>query len=211
MQPWTIEYGTLWALETGNGLPPPCPARVETEFSEIANDDLEELAAAMNLPTPEPIQQRLQGQRRCFCLKIEGQIVTYGWVTRGVECVGELERTFHLHDNEAYIWDCRTDPNWRGKRLYSALLSHLIYRLNDEGIPRIWIGASRQNRPSVQGFVNAGFQPVIDCTYGRFYRLSLLWMHQPLSAPHPLVPAAYRILLNEHERRLGQLFIGYKQ
>jgi len=211
MQLWTTEYGTLWALETGNGLPPLCPARVEVTFAEVGDDDIGDLTAAMSLPTPEPIWQRLRGQRRCFCLKVDGQIATYGWVTRGVECVGELERKFHLHENEAYIWDCYTVPAWRGQRFYSALLSHIIYRLRDEDVPRIWIGASRQNRPSISGFANAGIQPVVDCTYGRFYRLSLLWIHQPFSTRHPLIPAAYRVLLNEHERRLGQLLIGYKR
>jgi ribosomal protein S18 acetylase RimI-like enzyme len=208
---WAVEYGTLWAWETGNGLPPFCPARLEVEFQEIGIADLADLAAAMNLPTPAPIQQRLQGNRRCFSLKAAGQIITYGWVTFGVERVGELERQFHLHDDEAYIWDCGTVPAWRGQRGYSALLSQIIYRLHAEGIPRIWIGASRQNQPSIQGFANAGFQPVIDLAYRRFFRLTLLWFRVAPNAVPALVSAAYRILLNEHERRLGQLAIGYKR
>lgn len=228
MQPWTTEYGTLWALETGNGLPPVCPARVEVEFEEVGDDDIDDLVAAMDLPSSTPIRQRLQGPRRCFCLKVDGKargakpglahsqrsggtIATYGWVTHGVEYVGELERKFHLQDNEAYIWDCHTAPAWRGQRFYSALLSHIIYQLHDEGVSRIWIGASRQNRPSIRGFANAGFQPVVDCTYHRFLRLSILWVHQPLSTRHPLIPDAYRILVNEHERRFGQLIVGYQQ
>lgn len=211
MQPWTTEYGTLWVLETNDSLPPMCPARVEVTFAEVEAADIDELAAAMNLSTPEPIQQRLQGGRRCFSLKVAGQIVTYGWVTRGVEFVGELERKFHLCDDEAYIWDCGTVPAWRGQRCYSALLSRLIYRLHHEGIARIWIGASRQNQPSVRGFANAGFQQIIDLTYWRFYHLTILWFQEAPTAPAPLVSAAYRILLNSHERRFGPLAIGYKR
>ena len=211
MQPWVVEYGTFWALETNHGLPPICPARVEVAFEEVGSADLDDLALAMNLPTSEPIQRRLQGNRRCFNLRIAGQIAAYGWVTRGVECVGELERQFHLHDDEAYIWDCGTVPAWRRQRCYSALLSCLIYRLHREGIPRIWIGASRQNQPSILGIANAGFQQVVDLTYRRFYRLTLLWFREAPTALPPLVSAAYRILLNEHERRFGQLAIGYKR
>ena len=211
MPPWAVEYGTLWAWEAGNGLPPLCLARVAVEFNEVGLADLADLAAAMNLPTPAPIRQRLQGNRRCFSLRAAGQIITYGWVTFGVERVGELERQFHLHDDEAYIWDCGTAPAWRGQRGYSALLSQIIYRLHAEGIPRIWIGASRQNQPSIQGFVNAGFQPVIDLAYRRFFRLTLLWFRVAPNAAPALVSAAYRILLNEHERRWGQLAIGYKR
>jgi GNAT superfamily N-acetyltransferase len=211
MQPWAIEYGTLWALEVQAGLPPVCPAGVEVTFEEVGLAHIADLAVAMNLPTPEPIRQRLDSNRRCFSLRLAGQIVSYGWVTRGVECVGELERQFHLRDDEAYIWDCGTVPAWRGQRCYSALLSHLIYRLHHEGIPRIWIGASRQNQPSIQGIANAGFQRVIDLTYRRFFFLTFIRFQEAPTAQPSLISAAYRILLNDHERRFGPLAIGYNR
>lgn len=223
MRPWTTEYGTLWALETSEGLPPRCQARIEVTCEEIGDDDVGELAAAMGLPNSEPIKQRFQGngrpqgKRRCFCLRIAGRadsvpdqtIAAYGWVTHGVERVGELERQFNLCDDEAYIWDCVTLPAWRGQRLYSALLSHLIYQLHGEEVPRIWIGASRQNKPSIRGIANAGFQHVVDVTYHRLLRLTFFWIHEALSARRPLLAAAYRILINEHEWRLGRLAVGF--
>jgi ribosomal protein S18 acetylase RimI-like enzyme len=211
MRPWTSEDGTFWVWETGNGLPPICAARVEVKFSEVGAADIDELAVAMNLPTPEPIQQRFQGNRRCFSLRVAGQIATYGWVTYGPECVGELEREFHLHDDEAYIWDCHTAPAWRGQRLYSALLSQMLYRLHQEGVPRIWIGASRHNQPSVRGIANAGFKRVVDLSYRRFFCLTVLWFREAPDALPRLVSAAYRILLNSNERRFGSLALGYKR
>jgi len=209
-QPRAVEDGTLWALETSDGLPPLCQARVATKFEEVGAGDLDSLAAAMNLPTPEPVRQRLHSGRRCFILKVGDEIATYGWVTHGVECVGELERQFYLHDDEAYIWDCSTVPAWRGQRCYSALLSQIIYRLHGESVARLWIGASRQNHPSVRAFANAGFNRIVDVVYRRFYRLTLMWIQSADSAPGPLVSAAYRILRNEHERRVGPLLIGFK-
>lgn len=212
-QLWTTEFGTLWALETAERLPPPIPARVPVTFAEARAADLPELAAAMGLATTVKLQKRLQGhgqnRRRCFLIRESGgTIAAYGWVTHGVECVGELERIFHLQSNEAYLWDFVTEPAWRGQRLYSALLSYIIYQLHREGVPRIWIGAGRQNRPSVRGIANAGFDHVVDVNYYRLSRLSLFWMHKALSAPNPLVAEAYRIMLNEHERRIGRLFLG---
>lgn len=203
------EDGTLWVLEPGMGLPPPCPARVEVTFREVGTADLPTLTAAMNLPTPAVIQQRLESGRRCFALWVGDQIASYGWVTHGVESVGELERRFNLHDDEAYIWDCGTLPDWRQKRCYSALLSGIIYQLHREGVARIWIGAGRPNKASIQGFANAGFRPVIECDYRRYGRLTLLWIRPVGDAPADLVTAAYRILLNEHEQRLGRLAVGY--
>jgi len=209
MRLWTREHGTLWAIGVEDRLPRACSARVATEFAEVCGDQLDELASAMNLPNPDLIQQRLQGNRRCFSLRIDGRIAAYAWVTRGAECVGELERRFYLRDDEAYIWDCATLPAWRGKRCYSALLSQLIHQLHREGAVCVWIGASRQNRASTSGFVNAGFSPVIDLTYCRIYRLTLMWIY-PTTARRSLVAAAYRILLNAHERRFGSLVLGYK-
>jgi GNAT superfamily N-acetyltransferase len=203
------EDGTLWVLEPGSGLPPPCPARIEVEFREIGAADLPSLTAAMNFATPDVIQQRWENGRRSFGLWVDGRIASYGWVTQGVESVGELERRFNLHDNEAYIWDCGTRPAWREQRCYSALLSHIIYQLHEEGVARIWIGAGRQNGASIRGFANAGFRPVVECDYRRYYRLTLLWVRPVAAASDRLVSAAYRILVNDHERWLGRLAIGY--
>lgn len=210
MQHWAVERGTFWVVETGGDLPPVCQAGIEVVFREASPEDTADLTAAMCLPTSELVEQRFSTSRRCFILKAAGRIVSYGWVTLGPEAVGELERTFNLHSDEAYIWDCGTISSQRGQHCYSTLLSGIIYQLAGEGIPCIWIGASRQNQPSVRGFINAGFQPVMDLTYRRFYRLKLLWFQAAASAPAQLISAAYRILLNRGEYRLGPLALGYR-
>jgi GNAT superfamily N-acetyltransferase len=210
MKLWTTEYGTLWVLQPGKELPPPCEAKLAVSFAEASLANVDELTQAMNRDDPVEIRLRLQNGRRCFLWRTGGQqIVSYGWVTQGKELVGELERQFNLCPDEAYIWDCGTRPEWRGQRLYSALLSQIVYRLHEESVPRIWIGASRLNQPSIQGFANAGFQHVVDVTYRRFWRLTLLWIHQAQSEKRPLTSAAYRILINDHERRYGRLAIGF--
>jgi ribosomal protein S18 acetylase RimI-like enzyme len=211
MQLWKRERGTLWAIDAEDQLPPLCSARAQAEFAELHPDQLAELAGAMHLPSIELIQERLQSGRRAFILRAAGQIAAYGWVTRGVECVGELERQFHLRDDEAYVWDCGTVAAWRGQRFYSALLSQLIRELFHEDTRRIWIGASRHNQASISGIVNAGFKHVVDLTYWRAWRLTAMWFSQVASGPSPIVAAAYRILLSAGERRFGRLALGYKR
>jgi GNAT superfamily N-acetyltransferase len=199
----------LWAIEPEAGLPPRCPARVAVTFREMGVRDVPDLAVAMNLPSPGVIEERLANGRRCFGLWAEGRIACYGWVTHGAESVGELERRFNLEDDEAYIWDCGTLPDWQEQRCYSALLSHLIYRLHEEGVRRIWIGAGRPNKPSIQGFANAGFRPVMECDYRRWYGLTMMWFRPMVGASPELVAAGYRILVNEHEWRVGRVAVGY--
>lgn len=207
---WAFERGTLWVLELSDETPsilPRCPAT----FGEVQRECVESLAIANGLPDPEPILRRLDTGRRCFVAWLAGQIAAFGWLTRGPEWVGELEREFHIQADEAYIWDCATLPAYRGQRLYSALLSHITTKLRGEGVRRVWIGASLDNQLSLRGFANAGFQPVVRLTYTRLFNLSCMWLTRYPTAPDPLVNAACRVLIAKHEHTVGFLVIGYSK
>ncbi len=206
-----VEHGTLWVFETVENKPDLCDTRVHATFEEIRSTETDALAEAMGISVADLKRERFIGNRRCFVLKVGGQIATYGWVSHGAEAVGELERTFQLRETDAYIWDCVTLPDYRGMRCYSVFLSHVMSQLHKEGTPRIWIGASQQNTPSVKGFVNAGFSHVLDLTYRRLGPLTLLWFSRLNRATPHLVNAAYQILVNPHERRIGPLAVGYKR
>jgi GNAT superfamily N-acetyltransferase len=190
-------------------MPAPCEPRAPVAFAELGPAEIDGLAAALGQPDPAPLRERLAGRRRCFVLRADEQIAAYGWATRGVEAVGELERRFFLRDDEAYIWDCGTLPAWRGRRLYSALVSRVARQLAGEGLARIWIGASLQNQPSIAGIANAGFAHVLDLSYRRLWRLSAMWVRRA-SAARPLMADAYRLLIQPHERRAGRLILGYR-
>lgn len=209
MQPWTAEFGTFWAIEPEKGLPPVYSADVEVIFEEVATADIGNLTQAMSLPSPNLIEERFRGRRRCFCGKKDGRIIAYGWVTHGAEYVGEMERRFNLHPNEAYLWHCGTVPEWRQKGLYSALLNKIIYRLAAENIPTIWIGASRLNQPSIQGIANAGFKRVLDATYRRIFNLTFMWFKESTSNHPTLIPDAYRIMRKPTERLFGSVAVGW--
>jgi GNAT superfamily N-acetyltransferase len=210
MKLWAAEDGTCWVVDPSEGLPSLYEAQIEVIFAEAETADIPYLAAAMNMPASH-IQQRFADGRRCFLLKAAREIITYGWVTHGLESVGELERQFYFHNDEAYIWQCGTLPPWRGQGGYSALLSHIVQQLISEGIACIWIGAARQNEPSIQGIINAGFRPVVDVIYRRLYRFNLLWVFHDDTAKPAHIDAAYRILVNKHERRWGHLALGYRR
>lgn len=205
----TVERGTLWVREHSSGPPNELQPRVDASFGELGQADLEELAAAMRLPT-EPVRSRIEAGRRCFCLCVDGAIAAYGWVTQGKETVGELERQFLFQQDEAYIWDCATLTEWRRQRFYTALLNQITRQLLGEGVRRVWIGASRLNQPSVRAFATAGFGRVLDLTYRRFYRFSLMRISPSGKPLHPLFGEAQDILINSHEARLGPLVVGFR-
>jgi GNAT superfamily N-acetyltransferase len=210
MRLWTAEYGTFWAVRPEEGLPPVFQPEVDVIFVEAGTADIDNLASGMNLPAPTLIEERFRTDRRCFCFKLDGRIISYGWVTHGKEEVGEMERTFNLHPNEAYLWHFSTLPDWRHNGLYSSLLSRIIHRLAEEGrSPTIWIGASRLNQPSIQGIVNAGFKRVLDATYRRILYLTFMWFMESTTNQPKLIPDAYRIMLKSNERLIGSMAVGW--
>jgi GNAT superfamily N-acetyltransferase len=182
--------------------------RRHADFSEAGVEHAPLLAEAMDLPGPEPALQSLDLGRRCFLAWVDGGLAAYGWVSFGHEHVGELERTFQFGEHDAYIWNCVTLPEYRGRRLYTALLSYMLAKLRDEGVRRVWIGTALANRPSVKGIVNAGFRPVIGVLYARLFNLHYMWVWSAPRAPEHLVAAARQVVTTDREWALGPLVVG---
>src|SRR5262249_30824620 len=136
---------------------------------------------------------------RCFAARVEGTIAAYGWVSWGTERIGELERSLRLQPDEAYIWDCATLPPYRRRGLYTALLRYTATSLRDQGVRRVWIGASLGNRPSIQGFAAAGFQPAIRLTYIRVLLARVVWVSDERGAPPGFAAAARRALVESRD------------
>ena len=180
------ERGTMWAIATTRDVSTTVTPGVAATFAEARRDQAEEVAAAMGQADVAVFLERLHAGRRCFVARVDGAIAAYGWASQGLERIGELERPFHMAAGEAYIWDCATLPPYRGKRLYSGLLSHMVATLRDDGVRRIWIGASLGNQPSVRGFASAGFQPVITLTYLRLLAFRHVWIRDDPAAPATL-------------------------
>ena len=166
-----IVRGALWAMERGSSPPPLALPRIPATFSEVDPEDATALARAMNLPDVELIVRRFDAGRRCIGAWVDGKLATYGWISQGAECIGELEQSLHLPAGEAYIWDCATVEPYRNFHLYRALLSHIAQIAWREGIQRLWIAAMTDNIPSIRGLAAAGFRPVVLLTYARFWGL----------------------------------------
>jgi GNAT superfamily N-acetyltransferase len=193
---WAVERGSLWVADLGgDGLKAqPSRASVDAVFSEAHREETERVAQAMGLVNQAPVLRRLASGRRCFIARVNGEIAAYGWVSRSVECIGEIEHELHLLPEEAYVWDCATLPQYRRKGLYTALLSFILANLCHEDLNRVWIGSSLKNKPSLRGFSKAGFQPVIRLFYLRLFSLSFLRVsREPASSP-ALSTAAQQIL-----------------
>ena len=203
---WAFERGILYGID----LPcetPVCQPRVAAVFKEIGPESADPLAAAMGIDC-KTITMRFANRRRCFSAWVDDRIIAYGWVSQTSECIGEQERVIQIQPREAYIWDCATLEEFRGRGQYSALLSHMIAALRDEGVRRIWIGSSLANKPSLRGFANAGFQPALTVMFARLFSIRCLFTVSHARGSNNLGSAARRALIADQERVWGPVIIG---
>jgi GNAT superfamily N-acetyltransferase len=195
-----FERGALWAIDLRVAGPSLTP-RIAVTFAEIDPEDTAAIARAMGLASVAEPQRRFVAGSRCFAGILDGAIVAYSWLSRGQEHIGEWEHSVRLRSDEAYIWDCATLARYRGKGVYSALLSYVITTLRREGVRRAWIGVALHNRASRKGFARAGFRPAIGVFYIRALRFSHIWLSAPHGAPASLVSdARWTIGVTSHAR-----------
>jgi len=110
--------------------------------------------------------RRLHG-RHPYVVEVDGKIVSYGWVAYSAEPLGDLGISFQLKPDEAYIYDCATRPDYRGRGYYPALLRFMCAALRHEGRRRAWIGTAPGNFTSQHSITRAGFVKVADVNFTR--------------------------------------------
>lgn len=154
--------GILWILELDRPLVGDPQPRVPATFQRADSEVAGELAQAMGFANPFPVLRRITSGKRCYIARVEGKLVSYGWITFDEEGIGELGLTIRLKPGEAYIWDCATLPAYRGQRLYPALLAYMLGELQREGYRRVWIGTDADNLPSQVGVALVGCRAVLE-------------------------------------------------
>ena len=164
-------------------------------FRRIDLDSLSSLASVMHMEDQAPIIRRFERGKRCYAGFHGDEIVTYGWVTFDEESIGELGLTARMRKGECYIWDCATPPAHRGKRLYPALLAHILTTLAAEGIRRAWLGTDADNIPSQKGVALVGFQPIIDVGFVPSPTGHVMWIRQRPGVSDQDATDAQRVLL----------------
>ena len=194
--PWAYERGALWVMEFDVLATSPVKAQVAATYSEVGAEAAGALVKAMGISLGAVVDRLAVGSR-CFVARVAEEIAAYGWVSKVVESIGELERPFHMGKGEAYIWDCATLQEYRRQGLYTSLLYTMATTLRGEGTHRLWIGASRGNRPSLQGIASAGFKPVIKMTYVRLFNFKHVWVNGYPAASPTLVAQARQGLLGK--------------
>jgi GNAT superfamily N-acetyltransferase len=69
---------------------------------------------------------------------------------------------WRLVGQDAYFWDCRTDPAHEGRGLYRRALIFAAAQAAGGGATRAWIETETRNQPSMRGISAAGFTPAAE-------------------------------------------------
>ncbi len=154
----------LWAIDPtqGAGRSPSDP------FVQVDPSQVDSLAAVMGMPA-RIVVDRLRGSR-CYAGRLDGRIVTYGWVSEGATRIGEIEAVIQPGPGEAYIWDCAALPAYRGRGLYRGLLRAMLADLAARTVQRVWIATLDDGGPGARGAAGASFHPVLRLRYLRVGR-----------------------------------------
>jgi len=192
-------HGTIWMKNLDDETPVIVP-RVEADLRRVTLD----LAPALAFPTGSlplaEINRRLESGRQCYGAWVDGQVVSYGWVSFESEDIGELNLRIKLLPGEAYIWDCATLPAFRKKLLYSALLNYSLSELRAQNLCRAWIGADHDNLASQKGMARAGFHHVADLVIERVLAMRQVWVIGLPEVPESIVAEARRAFLNDRDK-----------
>ncbi len=186
--------GTIWVLNLDEPVSVVEPA-IKTTFRRLTPELLVEMADSP-LGNVETLK-RLNVGKHCYTAFVDGQLAAYGWVSFVEEHIGELNLRVQLLPGEVYIWDCATSPEFRGKHLYSALLSYMIRELCAQGFCRAWIGADLDNVASQKGMGRAGFHHVADLAIERVLPIRQVWVEGLPDVPDRIVSEARRVFLND--------------
>lgn len=168
---------------------------IPVTFRRIGPESIHSLAQVMRMEDPTPILHRFERGKRCYAGFHGDEIVAYGWVTFDEEGIGELGLTARMRKGECYVWDCATPPTYRGKRLYPALLAHILMKLSAEGIRRAWLGTDADNIPSQKGVALVGFQPILDVGFAPSPTGNTMWILQRPGVSDQDAMDAQRVLL----------------
>jgi hypothetical protein len=96
---------------------------------------------------------------RAFAATLDEVVVSYGWLSRSTEWIGELGIEITPADGEAYVWNCFTLPEHRRRGHYRRVLEGIVATAHAGGLRRLWIGSV--DVPAEKADVDAGFVRVL--------------------------------------------------
>ena len=149
-----------------------CKLKPKDQFqaSRLENADRQiELLSECNPNLDCDAFRSLNAERfRCFAIKSDDRVIAYAWTGIGEipsehNCNGHpwTGLSIKLTSEDVYLFSAYVRPEYRGRRLYEALIGHIARTFFDDGLRRILLttdacNTSALNAVQRMGFLNCG-------------------------------------------------------
>lgn len=133
----------------------PLPALSPVPDLVAAPSGDEPLVATVTGTDVETVRERMHHDHQPWLARIGDEPVGWGWVASSEAVIPELGIATTLSPGDRYLWDFATQPAWRGRGVYAALLQAILAQ---EGAARYWIGHDVGNIASGRGMNKAGLR-----------------------------------------------------
>jgi hypothetical protein len=139
-------------------------SKVYVDLVEIQQFQLKQFMSdirPMNEQKYAQFSKRFNRGDRCFVALADGVPCHFTWVRmHGVMSISSANKSFTLGSHQAWVFDCRTNENYRGLSIYPHVISNISNDLLKSGLTSVMIDATKDNNASVHGILKAGFTPV---------------------------------------------------
>lgn len=138
------------------------------------------------------VEERLARGCRCFAVFVEDGVGGYGWMSTGVEWIGEVQLEIAPRPAEGYIWNCFTISEHRRSGVFRSLVMGIAAAGRSDGLKRMWIGSLEL--PAERALEPSGFKPVLQLHSTIHAGMCWLKVIVPDAAEPGLVDSAREVL-----------------
>jgi RimJ/RimL family protein N-acetyltransferase len=149
---------TLYCLDLEDAMLPERCGQVE--WSYLSPDEVD-LATRNAFALPQSALTRLSDKRdRIFIGTASGAPCYFSTVSKGGFIMfGRIHISFS-GNSDAYVGDCSTLPEFRGRGVYPCALATLALTLRSDGCRRLYLYIEAENLASQRAVAKAGFRPL---------------------------------------------------
>ena len=177
-----LDYKAYWYER--NLLFPPTDQFPSTLQFEVVNDQFDETIswmAALRIPglaNPREIENMRNEGHWIYTLMSDSLIAGYVKVGRGKVFIADLDKEIWFPQNSAFVMDSFIHQNFRGKRLFHLLISHVIKDLFEKDYRCLYCHIRIDNIRSINAYEKNGFIRIGTVCYRK-----ILWKRTLESQP----------------------------
>lgn len=145
----------VYAAETEKVSPP--PQHDGLEFRKLSREDLLSLQVQDDAFRARQVQRLNRfGDSYAYAVFADGRLAHVSWLLPSVAMKRDLPQVLIPRNREAEITACETLPSFRGRGLYGFAIRSLLDVARREGIVRVFMKTTVENKESQSGIQKAG-------------------------------------------------------